>query len=146
KHGTFQIEQDLTIELPLEKGFSSLTEGINSWWAYRLCGEGSTLSFEVGGGFIEEAANGHGALWGTVPYCNATNERRLKGLRGMSDAYSSPLQEDADHAIISLSHHASGLLDPNCHAVHDEGWKERLGKFLKNDVESGYKYDEQHGD
>ena len=151
KHDTFQIEQELRIEAPIDKVFASLTEDINSWWAYRLCGEESALSLEaeVGGRFIEKAATGHGALWGTVTYINAPHEIRLNGLLGMTgavnSAYSYKIQEDGDHTILSLSHHASGLLDPNWHTAHDEGWKELLGKFLKNYVENGYKYDEQQG-
>ncbi len=46
KLNTFQIEHEVRIEAPIEQIFTSLTDDINSWWAYRLCGEDSTLSFE----------------------------------------------------------------------------------------------------
>ncbi|MCA0986763.1 helix-turn-helix domain-containing protein [Guptibacillus algicola] len=150
KHDTFQIEQEIRIQAPIEKVFKSLTEKIDSWWAYRLCGEDSTLSFEpeVGGRFIERGASGEaGALWGTITYINAPCEIRLNGLLGMqgavNSAYSYKLREEGGETILSLSHHASGLLDPEWHAAHDGGWKELLGTFLKNYVEEGKTYSEQ---
>ncbi|WP_377887781.1 helix-turn-helix domain-containing protein [Alkalihalobacillus sp. R86527] len=153
KHDSFQIEQEVRIQAPIEQVFKSLTENIDSWWAYRLCGEGSTLSFEpeVGGRFLERGASGEaGALWGTITYINAPYEIRLNGLLGMqgavNSAYSYKLREEGEEGeetTLSLSHHASGLLDPEWHAAHDGGWKELLGTFLKNYVEKGKTYSEQ---
>ncbi|MFK3960495.1 helix-turn-helix domain-containing protein [Guptibacillus hwajinpoensis] len=145
KLDTFQIEQEVRIEAPIEKVFASLTEDINSWWAYRLCGEDSTLSFEneIGGRFIEKGKNSQ-ALWGTITFLHAPYEIRLNGLLGMTgavtSAYAYKLKEDREATILSLSHQASGLLDPNWHTAHEEGWKELLGTFLKNYVEQGKKY------
>ncbi|WP_347548852.1 helix-turn-helix domain-containing protein [Pseudalkalibacillus hwajinpoensis] len=146
KHDSFQIEQELRIQAPISDVFSSLTEGINSWWAYRLCGENSTLSIEpeVGGRFLEKGENNLGALWGTITYINAPYEIRLNGgmTGAVNSAYSYQLREEKGETILSLSHHASGLLDPNWHSAHDEGWKELLGTFLKNYVEKGKTYTE----
>ncbi|WP_270180017.1 helix-turn-helix domain-containing protein [Alkalihalobacillus sp. CinArs1] len=149
KHDTFQIEQEIRIQAPIDQVFKSLTEDINSWWAYRLCGEGSTLSFEpeVGGRFIEVGASGEaGALWGTITFINAPYEIRLNGLLGMqgavNSAYSYKLREEDGETVIALSHHASGLLDPEWHSAHDGGWKELLGTFLKQYVEEGMTYRE----
>lgn len=148
QHDTFQIEQELRIQAPIDQVFSALTEGIHSWWAYRLCGEDSTLSFEteIGGRFIEKGKNSQ-ALWGTVTFLHAPYEIRLNGLLGMTgavnSAYSYKLKEAGNETVLSLSHHASGLLDPNWHSAHEEGWKELLGKFLKTYVEHGQKYNEQ---
>lgn len=145
KLDTFQIKQEGRIEAPIKKVFASLTKDFNSWWAYRLCREDSTLSFEneIGGRFIEKGKNSQ-ALWGTITYLHAPYEIRLKGLLGMTgavtSAYAYTLKEDRGATLLSLSHQASGLLDPNWHSAHEEGWKELLGTFLKNYVEQGKRY------
>lgn len=149
KHDTFQIEQEIRIKASIEAVYTSLTENIDTWWAYRLCGENSTLSFEpkVGGQFLETTSEDHGALWGTVTYINAPHEIRMNGLLGMTgavtSAYSYKLRQEGEETVLSLSHHAAGLLDPNWHTAHDEGWKELLGTFLKKYVEEGKSYHEQ---
>ena len=87
KHGNFHIEQELRLEAPLEKVFSCLTEEFNSWWAKRLNGEESTLSFkaEVAGRFIEKAATWHRALSEKVTN-KPPEEIRLNGLLGKTGA------------------------------------------------------------
>jgi DNA-binding transcriptional ArsR family regulator/uncharacterized protein YndB with AHSA1/START domain len=141
KHDSFKIEQEIKIEGSREKVFEALTTNINQWWAYRLCGQESVLSLDlkVGGQFIETTEDGRGALWGVVTYFNAPEEIRLNGLLGMqgavNSAYSYKLEEAGDSTILKLTHHATGLLDPNWEPSHSEGWKELLGTFLKDYVE-----------
>ncbi|KGX89838.1 hypothetical protein N781_08965 [Pontibacillus halophilus JSM 076056 = DSM 19796] len=143
KHDTFQIEQEILIEANKENVYKALTENIGQWWAYRLCGEGSTmtLSAKAGGQFIEHGANGADALWGTVTFASENNEIRLNGLLGMqgavNSAYSYKLEANGNHTLLKLSHHAVGLLDPEWEEQHAAGWKELLGDFLKNYVETG---------
>jgi DNA-binding transcriptional ArsR family regulator/uncharacterized protein YndB with AHSA1/START domain len=140
---SFQIEQEIVIEASRPKVFESLTKDINQWWAYRLCGQDSILSFEpkVGGRFVEDAGNGNGALWGVVTYINAPEEICLNGLLGMRGAvnssYTYKLEEKGSSTILKLSHRATGLLDPDWEQSHSEGWKELLGQFLKEYVEKG---------
>ena len=148
KHDSFQIEQEVEIQGSIESVFKSLTSDINSWWAFRLCGENSTLSIEpkVGGRFLEQANSSSGALWGVINYINAPVELRFNGLLGMKGAvnssYTFKLEEKGNSTILKLSHHAAGLLDPNWEQAHDEGWKELLGKYLKAYVEEGKSYSE----
>lgn len=144
KQDSFQIEQEIMIDAPRDKVFKALTENIDDWWAYRLSGdEKSTLSFEpkVGGRFLESWGDQEGALWGVVTYIKAPQEIRMNGLLGMkgavNSAYTYHLEEKGDTTILKLSHHAYGLLDPEWHNAHDGGWKELLGQFLKDYVESG---------
>jgi DNA-binding transcriptional ArsR family regulator/uncharacterized protein YndB with AHSA1/START domain len=141
KHDSFQIEQEIIINANREKVFKSLTENINQWWAYRLCGKNSTLSLDprVGGQFLEDAGNGKGAIWGVITFINAPAEIRLNGLLGMqgavNSAYSYQLEERNSQTVLKLSHDAVGLLDPEWENSHREGWKELLGTFLKQFVE-----------
>lgn len=148
KHDSFQIEQKITIHAPVSKVFESLTKDINDWWAYRLCGNDSILSFEptLGGNFIETGSDNNAALWGTVNYIEAPYEIRLQGLLGMKGAvnssYTFKLEENGDNTTLTLSHDAVGLLDPEWRNAHEGGWEELLGKFLKAYVEEGKKYQE----
>ncbi|KGP70916.1 helix-turn-helix domain-containing protein [Pontibacillus yanchengensis] len=143
KHDSFQLEQEIEIQASPDKVFQALTTDIGQWWAYRLCGEGSklTLSPQPGGYFIEEGLEGANALWGTVMYVKDNEEIRLNGLLGMTgavnSAYSFKLEPKGDSTLLKLSHHAVGLLDPEWGRMHDEGWKELLGTFLKEYVENG---------
>ncbi|MCF6409036.1 SRPBCC family protein [Pseudalkalibacillus salsuginis] len=148
KLDTFQIEQEITINAPRGQVYKALTEEIDQWWAYRLSGTAkSTLTLEpkVGGRFLETWHNDEGALWGSVMYVKAPEEIRLNGLLGMrgavNSAYSFLLEDKGDETILKVSHHASGLLDPQWKEMHDSGWKELIGKFLKEYVESGKKPD-----
>ncbi|NDI34299.1 SRPBCC domain-containing protein [Chengkuizengella sediminis] len=140
-HDSFQIEQEIMIEASREKVYEAMTKGINDWWSYRLCGEGSTLTFDpkVDGKFLEFNENGKAALWGTVIKINPPEEIRLSGLLGMegavNSAYSFKLEEKGSSTVLKLSHHAVGLMNPDWQKSHNEGWKELLGEFLKNYVE-----------
>ncbi len=60
----------------------------------------------------------------------------------VTSAYGYTLKEDRGATLLSLSHQASGVLDPNWHSAYEEGWKELLGTFLKNYVEQGKRYNE----
>ncbi|MCA0984581.1 helix-turn-helix domain-containing protein [Halobacillus yeomjeoni] len=143
KHDAFQIEQKITIDAPVSKVFDSLTKDIDKWWAYRLCGEDSTLYLDpkLGGQFVEKASEDHAALWGTVTYVNAPYELRFQGLLGMNTAvngaYSYSLEEKDSKTILTLSHDVSGLIDPEWKENYSGGWEELLGKFLKEYVEEG---------
>ncbi|RLQ95544.1 metalloregulator ArsR/SmtB family transcription factor [Falsibacillus albus] len=143
KHGTFQIEQEVEINAPKDIVFDSLTRHIDKWWAYRLCGAESNLSIDpkAGGKFIEKGKGGNAALWGTITYFDPNNEIRLEGLLGMQgaviSAYGYRLETYGNLTLLKLSHQASGLLDPEWHQAHEEGWKELLGTFLKEFVEEG---------
>ncbi|NBI30418.1 SRPBCC domain-containing protein [Chengkuizengella marina] len=140
-HDSFQIEQEIIINANREKVYNAMTKGINDWWTYRLCGDGSILTLEpkVGGKFLEANKNGKAALWGTVIKINPPEEIRLSGLLGMEGAvnssYSFKLEEKGSSTVLKLSHHAVGLLNPDWQHSHNEGWKELLGDFLKNYVE-----------
>lgn len=143
KHDAFQIEQEITINATPEKVFDGLTRDIGIWWAYRLCGKGSTMTLvpQPGGKFLEEGIEGAHALWGTVQYVKENEEIRLNGLLGMTgavnSAYSFKLEPKGDATILKLSHHAVGLIDPEWETMHEEGWNELLGDFLKNYLEHG---------
>ncbi len=146
KQDTFQIEQEITINAPRGQVYKALIEEIDQWWAYRLSGTAKsklTLEPKVGGRFLETWHNDEGALWGSVMYVKAPEEIRLNGLLGMrgavNSAYSFLLEDKGDETILKLSHHACGLLDPQWKEMHESGWKELLGTFLKEYVESGKK-------
>lgn len=151
KHDSFQIEQEVEIHATPEKVFDGLTRDIGHWWAYRLCGEDSkmTLDPHPGGKFLEEGLHGANALWGIVHFVEDNKEIRLNGLLGMSgavnSAYTFKLEPKGDTTILKLSHHASGLLDPEWGPSHAEGWKELLGTFLKEYVETGKRPEMEKG-
>ncbi|WP_335869582.1 SRPBCC domain-containing protein [Bacillus sp. 2205SS5-2] len=143
---SFKIEQEVMINASKEKVFEALTTQIDSWWAYRLCGDSSKLSFQptIGGSFLETGKDGSGALWGTVTYLKENEEIRLNGVLGMhgavNSAYTYRLKENGDSTVLYLSHHAAGLLNPEWHQQHAAGWQELLGRFLTQFVEEGKPY------
>ncbi|RPF53254.1 SRPBCC domain-containing protein [Aquisalibacillus elongatus] len=142
-HDSFKIEQKINIKGSKEEVFKALTTDISKWWTYSVFdGENTTLTLDAkpGGLFLETNEEG-GALWGTVTYVKENEELRLNGLLGMKgavdSAYSYTLEQDGDYTTLKLSHHAVGLLDPEWHKMHNEGWQELLGDFLKDYVEKG---------
>ncbi|SEQ16495.1 helix-turn-helix domain-containing protein [Piscibacillus halophilus] len=142
-HDSFKIEQEIKIKGSREEVFNALTTDISKWWTYSAFkGENTRLTLDAtpGGLFMETNEDG-GALWGTVTYVKENQELRLNGLLGMKgavdSAYSYKLEEDGEYTILKLSHHAVGLLDPEWHQMHDEGWQELLDEFLKDYVENG---------
>ncbi|WP_219914600.1 helix-turn-helix domain-containing protein [Thalassobacillus sp. CUG 92003] len=146
KHDSFQIEQEVKVKAPISQVFTALTEEIDAWWSFRVCGEGSELLFEpkLGGQFIERKSNNYGALWGTVTFIHAPFEIRMDGILGMNGAvtssYTFTLNEKGDETVVSLSHHAAGLLDPDWHRSYTEGWEDLLQKYFKSYVEEGKTY------
>lgn len=144
KHDSFEIEMEVKIDAPREKVFAALTQDIDAWWSYRLGGERPSrleLEAKLGGRFYEDWGNGEGAIWGTVYYFKAPEEIRLNGPLGMKGAvnsdYSYVLEEQGNTTVLKLSHHATGLLEPDWEEAHRHGWQELLGKFLKEYVEAG---------
>jgi uncharacterized protein YndB with AHSA1/START domain len=140
--GSFQIEQEITINAPISKVYEALTKDINSWWAFRLGEENSTLTLEpaLNGKFYEDWGNGQGALWGTVLYIKENEEIRLNGLLGMkgavNSAYTYKLEEKGSGMVLKLSHHAVGLLEPQWEEAHRHGWNELLNVRLREYVEN----------
>ncbi|KIL37119.1 hypothetical protein SD71_03945 [Cohnella kolymensis] len=124
--------------------FQALTHDVQSWWEYRLAPQGTdrklSLSPELGGQFIETWGSGQGALWGTVYYVNAPEEIRLQGHLGMKGAVNSSyiyqLEERGSQTVLKLSHTASGYIEDGWRESHEHGWRELLGKFLKDYVEN----------
>jgi DNA-binding transcriptional ArsR family regulator len=144
KHDSFEIELEVTIDAPREKVYEALTRDIDMWWAYRLGGERkSNLHVEpkFGGRFYEDWGNGEGAVWGTIYYIKSPEEIRVNGPLGMKGAvnsdYSYVLEAKGDSTVLKLSHHATGLLDPESEQSFRHGWQELLGQFLKDYVETG---------
>jgi DNA-binding transcriptional ArsR family regulator/uncharacterized protein YndB with AHSA1/START domain len=142
---TFRIEQEIVIQAPRQKVYEALTQDVQSWWQYRVAPAGvkSTLQFkpELGGSFTETWDNDQGALWGTVYYVNAPEEIRLQGHLGMKGAVNSSyiyqLEEKGEATVLKLSHTASGYIEESWKEMHEHGWQELLGKFLKEYVEQG---------
>lgn len=138
---SFQIEQEIIINAPIQSVFSALTENINDWWAFRLGQPNSKMIFEpkLNGRFYEDWGNGQGALWGTVIHYKEPEEIKLIGLLGMKGAVNShyvyKLEERGSSTILKLSHHAVGLLEPQWEEEHRHGWNELLNKLLKEYVE-----------
>lgn len=141
KLDSFQIEQDIVIQAKKETVFKALTEGIGSWWHFRVGVKGTKLIFEpqLGGRFYEDWGNGEGALWGNVTFFKRNEEIRMNGLLGMSGAvnssYSYKLIEDRDKTILQLSHQAVGILEPHWEEAHRHGWNELLQENLKKFIE-----------
>lgn len=140
--GTFQIEQEVTIEASIDRVFKGLTEDINDWWEFRLGGKDSKqliLEPKMNGLFYEDFGNGQGAVWGTVIYYKEPEEIKLIGLLGMKGAvnshYSYKLEEIGSATVLRLSHDAVGLLEPQWEEEHRKGWTYLLGK-LKEYMES----------
>lgn len=133
--GTFQIEQEVTIEASPERVFKSLTEEINDWWEFRLGGQNSKLILEpkVNGIFYEDCGKQEGIVWGTVIYFMKPAEIRLNGLLGMKGAvnsyYSYKLEPIGSSTVLKLSHEAVGLLEPQWEEEHRKGWAFLLGKL-----------------
>lgn len=140
---TFKLEQEIVIEGSRERVFEALTKEVESWWQYRLAPQGTasklSLSPELGGQFLETWGDNQGALWGTVYYVNAPEEIRLQGHLGMRGAVNSSyiyrLEKQGDHTVLKLTHTASGYIEDGWKESHEHGWKELLGKFLKEYVE-----------
>jgi DNA-binding transcriptional ArsR family regulator len=139
--GTFQIEQEVTIEASPECVFKSLTEEVNDWWEFRLGGKDSKLNLDpkMNGLFYEDWGNEQGIVWGTVIYFKKPVEIRLIGLLGMTGAvnshYSYKLEAKGSSTVLRLSHDAVGLLEPQWEEEHRKGWTFLLGK-LKEYTES----------
>ena len=140
--GTFQIEQEVTIEASIDRVFKGLTEDINAWWEFRLGGKDSKqliLEPKMNGLFYEDFGNGQGVVWGTVIYYKEPEEIKLIGLLGMRGAvnshYSYKLETKGSATVLRLSHDAVGLLEPQWEEEHRKGWAYLLGK-LKEYIES----------
>lgn len=137
---SFQIEQQIDINAPLERVFHSLVNDINDWWEFRFEENNSQITFDskIGGLFMENWENGQGAIWGTVLYYKENEEIRLQGLLGMQGAvnshYGYRLESNGETTTVKLSHSAVGLLDPNWEEAHSSGWALLLNK-LKNHAE-----------
>jgi DNA-binding transcriptional ArsR family regulator/uncharacterized protein YndB with AHSA1/START domain len=138
---SFQIEQQIEIDAPIERVFHSLINDINAWWEFRYEDDQAKMSLEpkVGGLFLESWENGQGAIWGTVLYFKENKEIRMQGLLGMSGAVNSHygylLESYEDRTTLKLSHSAVGILDSNWHDAHDKGWSLLLNKlkaFIEN--------------
>ncbi|WP_134701994.1 metalloregulator ArsR/SmtB family transcription factor [Ammoniphilus sp. YIM 78166] len=140
---SFQIEQEVVINVPRERVFQALTDEINEWWAIRLGTPDSKFTFEpkINGLFYEDWGNGQGSVWGTVIYFKEHEEIRLNGLLGMQGAVNSnyiyKLEERGNSTLLKLSHQAAGLLEPHWEEAHQQGWNELLGKHLKAYLEDG---------
>lgn len=140
--GTFQIEQEVTIEAPIKRVFKGLTEDINDWWEFRLGGKDSKrliLEPRMNGLFYEDFGNEQGVVWGTVIYFKEPEEIRLIGLLGMRGAvnshYSYKLEDRGSSTVLRLSHDTVGLLEPQWEEEHRKGWEYLLGR-LKEYAES----------
>ncbi|PUB16727.1 helix-turn-helix domain-containing protein [Paenisporosarcina sp. OV554] len=137
---SFQIEQQIDINAPLERVFHSLVNDINDWWEFRFEENNSHITFDskIGGLFMENWEDGQGAIWGTVLYYKENEEIRLQGLLGMQGAvnshYGYRLESNGESTTVKLSHSAVGLLDPNWEEAHSNGWSLLLNN-LKIHVE-----------
>ncbi|MGD9688971.1 MAG: SRPBCC domain-containing protein [Phycisphaerales bacterium] len=145
--GSFHIEQEVTLRVPLERAWAGLLD-VAGWWCCHFADRGARVVLEPfpGGRFFEESPEGPRALFGTVVYIKAPEIIRLHGPLGMgrlpvTSTYDWSLEPMGDPGAtrLKLSHRAFGLLDPEWQQSHEEGWKS-LWVRLAALVERGERY------
>ena len=138
----YEIAQEVVIDAPSSKVWTALTTDIGKWWAFRLVDGEVSLDAQLGGHFVEKAADGSGALWGVVTQVKAGTLLRLEGQLGMTDMpvkshYTYELEGKGDGTLLKLTHYCFGQLSADSGKDHNEGWKALLGTHLKEHVETG---------
>ncbi|HET7578898.1 MAG TPA: metalloregulator ArsR/SmtB family transcription factor [Bacillales bacterium] len=138
---SFDIEQEVKINVSRKKVFHALTENIEQWWSERLF-EDSVMTVEpkLGGTFVEKCEDGKAALWGTITYLDPEKELWLDGVLGMpgpvKSFYKYTLEtSDDETTILKLSHSAVGPHVDEVKEDYQDGWKKLLGTKLKDFLE-----------
>lgn len=128
---SFHIEQEVLLKVPHTKAWKSLL-GVDARWCHRYRPHSRLiLEPKAGGRFAETGPKGFGVLFGTVTYVETRRLVRLNGPLGMhglpvTSVYSYELSEVAGGTLLRLTHHATGLLDPDWAGSHESGWRELL--------------------
>lgn len=144
--GSFVIEQDLDLEIPVEKAWEALVD-VSGWWCHYFADTQPRLTLEprLGGRFFEDWGDGQGALFGTVTYVKKPEILRLSGPLGMdtpvNSVYEFRLTEKKGRTRLTLTHRATGLMDRKWAKSHKNGWKE-LWKHLRRFAEEGVRFEE----
>lgn len=145
--GSFTIEQDVDLNVPLEKAWESLID-VSGWWCHYFADTRPRMTLEprIGGKFMEDWGDGQGCLWGTVTYVKRPEILRLSGPLGMDTPVNSVfefrLAEKKGRTRLSLTHRAIGLIDRKWAKSHKNGWKE-LWKHLRRLAEEGVRFEEK---
>ena len=146
----FSIEQEVTVNAPLDRVWSAFTKEIDVWWKHRLLGNDSNLSLEpaIGGHFLERNGDS-AAVWGTVTFIKPQEVMVLQGALGMqrdavASTYSYEFNEENGATRLKLRHVAFGTQDHAMAEGHRAGW-EVLWDCLKAYVEKGTGWRETAG-
>ena len=137
------IEQEVAIAAPLQRVFDAFVHDIASWWRapFLRGGDGAKMVLEpqLGGRLYEDWGEDQGVLLATVNTLMRPTELQFKGALGMAGPVSGVvLVQLAEHdvgTLLTLSHHATGVLDADTQANFDMGWQTLLGMNLREWVE-----------
>jgi DNA-binding transcriptional ArsR family regulator/uncharacterized protein YndB with AHSA1/START domain len=145
-----QIEQEITIAAPRSKVFDALINRMDEWWAFRVAGEGTTVTLDArpGGQFLETRGDdGHGEYWGTVQAIRENELLRIEGPMGtttpMIGVHSYKLEDADGGTLVKLSHRGFGELIPEWRDNYSHGWQYLIGVCLNGLVVDGKPYSEQ---
>jgi DNA-binding transcriptional ArsR family regulator/uncharacterized protein YndB with AHSA1/START domain len=131
--GHVEVRAEVRVDAPPPKVFDTLL-GIGDWWPHRFR-DGSSVALEpwVGGRFMEDFADGSGALYGTVVLLDRPSALRVSGPMGMTGAVAGAWTvrcaddgEGGRATRVTLEHSAYGDVDEDTRTAYTEGWGEVL--------------------
>ncbi len=134
KQGSFHIEQEVFLGVPPRKAWDALLD-VQGWWVHHFNDSRPTMNLEpVPGGRFMETGKDCDVLWGTVMHVKKPELIRIWGPLGMArlpvhSVYDFALAPAKGGTMLTLTHRASGLLDPSWHKAHEKGWQEMWPKL-----------------
>lgn len=142
QQGTEIIHEVLLAAEPLTV-WQALTTDIFAWWSHSFSEQPHAIVLEarVGGRFFELFdAEGNGALYGTVNFCQPGRQLSFSGMMGMQapvlNHCTLKLEQAGDGTRLSVSQQILGMVAPNVVQGYNNGWGALLGQ-LRAFVEEG---------
>ena len=136
---------DVEIEASASAVFAGLTEDIGEWWGAPYLQANSAvdvvLDAKPGGMMLERAKGDDGAIWAFVQEIHRDRFLALEGRMHMAPAVYArttfKLAEHGGRTQLSFAQHAVGHFNSRHGEIFAEGWRDLLGKRLKDFVEHG---------
>jgi uncharacterized protein YndB with AHSA1/START domain len=141
-----RVELELTITATPARVWKALTEELDDWWAYKSDPSHSmVLELRAGGRFFEKYTDGSELLWYQLDFFQP--EKHMTFWGHMSPPWSLPVHntlqfflKPADNGAaceFRLVEYVQGLVEAKVVADLEGGWKQLVGEYLKDWVESG---------
>jgi uncharacterized protein YndB with AHSA1/START domain len=140
---TVEIESEVVIAAPPERVWQALTAEANSWWSHSFTDEPHAIVLEarIGGRFYEAFdAQGNGALFATVTYCQPPQKLKYIGSMGMGQPVLNQstwdLAAEGEGTRLRKRMQVFGVVPPEQAEAYHKG-SDHLMSCLKSWVEEG---------